>query len=151
MFSLKEVNYGTEKKDIKKWVEEHKTELIIAGVSIASIVAAFFAIKKHEELEELLATLTMNVKKSPVSLNVSESEMITLSNVVNPSEEVLENAVECIASITRAPHEVSEHIRNLHEGYNASAKKIAQALEEGIVLEAGQTIVDSYRTGVKVA
>ncbi|MGL5353714.1 MAG: hypothetical protein ACRDA5_10405 [Clostridium sp.] len=47
--------------------------------------------------------------------------------------------------------EVCDHIRNLPEGRNASAKKIATAAEFGYNLKPGQTWVDTYTKGVDVA
>ena len=41
-------------------------------------------------------------------------------------------------------HHASKHIRNLPEGHNASAEKIATAEEHGFSLGEGQTWVDDY-------
>ncbi len=41
-----------EKKTFVDWVKEHKKELIIAGVSIAAIIAVIVGIKNHKALEE---------------------------------------------------------------------------------------------------
>ena len=41
-------------------------------------------------------------------------------------------------------HHASKHIRNLPEGYNASAEKVATAEEHGFSLGEGQTWVDDY-------
>ena len=47
----------------------------------------------------------------------------------------------------KAPHAVSPHIRNLHEGYHASEDKILSAAENGFSLKEGQTWVRPYTTG----
>jgi hypothetical protein len=51
----------------------------------------------------------------------------------------------------RAAHGVSEHIRNLPPGCNASQEKIESATDHGYSLEPGQTWVESYTTGNKSA
>lgn len=47
----------------------------------------------------------------------------------------------------RIPHDVAEHLRNLPNGWKASAEKIATAAEHGYDLRPGQTWVEAYRTG----
>jgi hypothetical protein len=49
--------------------------------------------------------------------------------------------------IEKSPFDVSEHLRNLHIGWQASATKIATAAEHGIDLQPGQTWVDSFTKG----
>ncbi len=51
----------------------------------------------------------------------------------------------------RAAHNVSEHVRNLPPGCNASQEKIESATGHGYSLEPGQTWVESYTTGNKSA
>lgn len=51
----------------------------------------------------------------------------------------------------RASHDVSEHVRNLPHGWNASHKKAETAADHGYNLEPGQTWVESYTTGNKSA
>ncbi|MDD3185315.1 MAG: hypothetical protein ACOX1S_14975 [Anaerostipes sp.] len=49
------------------------------------------------------------------------------------------------------PIEVSEHLRNLPEGWNASAEKILSATEHGYQLNPGQTWVDTYTKNKVIA
>ena len=67
-----------------------------------------------------------------------------LKSEVALARDVVENNT---ASIERAPHDVSKHIRNLPYGFKASTEKIATAGENGYVLNEGQTWVKNYRTG----
>ncbi len=49
------------------------------------------------------------------------------------------------------PIEVSEHLRNLPEGWNASAEKMLSATEHGYQLNPGQTWVDTYTKNKVIA
>lgn len=41
-----------EKKSLVNWIKEHKTQLIIAGVSITAIIAVILGLKNREAIEE---------------------------------------------------------------------------------------------------
>ncbi len=62
------------------------------------------------------------------------------------------NATGCVLNpikdvVTRIPHDVSGHPRNLPEGCHASLSKLQEAKETGIQLLDGQTYVNPYSTG----
>ncbi len=133
-----------EKKTFVDWIKEHKKELILAGVSIASIITAIICVKNHTALEENWTNLRKLIEKTdviPTSNEVANADVISSKNIVE------------ISNITndRMPHDVSEHIRNLPDNWKASAEKIATAAEHGFNLQPGQTWVESYRTGNLVA
>ncbi len=130
-----------EKKTFVDWVKEHKKELIIAGVSIAAIIAVIIGIKNHKALEETWSSLRKLVEKAPEAMPVAKSVPVT---EVSPVKEIIEVN---IISADRVPHDVAEHLRNLPEGWKASAQKIATAAEHGYDLLPGQTWVEAYRTG----
>lgn len=130
-----------EKKTFVDWIKEHKKELIIAGVSIAAIIAVIIGIKNHKALEEAWASLRKLVEKAPETMPVAKSVPDT---DVLPVKEIVEIN---IISADRMPHDVAEHLRNLPEGRKASAQKIATAAEHGYDLLPGQTWVEAYRTG----
>ena len=54
-------------------------------------------------------------------------------------------------SVSRSPHDVVSHLRNLPEGWKASQSKLDEAREMGIVLLPNQTLVDAYSTGERIA
>ena len=56
-----------------------------------------------------------------------------------------------IHDVIKHSHSVSEHIRNLPEGWKASRTKIETANNRGFKLNPGQTWVAEYRTGGAVA
>lgn len=130
-----------EKKTFAQWVKEHKKELIIAGVSIAAIIAVIIGIKNHKALEEAWASLRKLVEKTPecipVEKTVAATEAVPVKDIVEIN----------IVTADRIPHDVAEHLRNLPEGWKASAEKIATAAEHGYDLLPGQTWVEAYRTG----
>ena len=137
-----------EKKGFIAWVKAHKKELIIAGVSVATIIAIILGIKNRDALVELWGSLRASVAKSPAP--VRELPDIT---PVTPAVSIIETekipvaeATEMVRSV-QYPFDVSEHIRNLHPGWKASAEKMAEAKTIGITLLPGQTIVDGYTKG----
>ncbi len=138
-----------EKRTILDWIREHKKELIIAGVSITALILAILGIKNRKAIEEVWNSLRQIVNQKPVTIQPST---ITPVSEITVKTETLTNVVESnIIPITKAPHYVSEHIRNLPNGYKPSAEKLALAAERGLELLPGQTIVDAYRTGGAVA
>ena len=130
-----------EKKTFVQWVKEHKKELIIAGVSIAAIIAVIIGIKNHKALEEAWASLRKLVEKTPEYIPVEKTVAVTEAVPVKDIVEIN------IVTTDRIPHDVAEHLRNLPEGWKASAEKIAKAAEHGYDLLPGQTWVEAYRTG----
>lgn len=130
-----------EKKTFVEWIKAHKTELIIAGISITAIVGIIIGIKKYQVLEEEWISLKNLVEKPPE--NISFVKM-SVDEEINVDKEVIDITV---IQSSRTPHNVSEHLRNLPEGWKASAEKIAMAAEHGYELLPGQTWVEAYRTG----
>ena len=135
-----------EKESFFTWINEHKMHLIMAGVSITAIVVTALSVKNQKALEDVWESLKRMTEKAPkIALDNDKS----ISGVKDFSEITIEN--DNISAITRSPHAVSEHIRNLPNGYKASSEKIELAIERGFELLPGQTIVKSYETGGNVA
>lgn len=130
-----------EKKTFLEWVKEHKTELVIAGVSIAAIIAVIIGIKNHKALEETWASLRKLVEKTPECIPAPQQVPVTDAVPVKGIVEIN------IMTAGRIPHDVAEHLRNLPEGWKASTEKIATAAKHGYELLPGQTWVKTYRTG----
>lgn len=130
-----------EKMTFVQWVKEHKKELIIAGVNIAAMVTVIIGIKNLKALEGAWSSLRKLVGKTPecipVKKTVAVTEAVPLMDIVEIN----------IVTADRIPHDVAEHLRNLPEGWKASAEKIATASEHGYDLLPGQTWVEAYRTG----
>ena len=125
-----------EKKTCITWIKEHKKELIIAGVSVTAIILAIIGLKNQKELETAWKSLKNLIEKVP-------------DNVQTPDFPVVSDAVSIVEKpvIPHTPHDVPLHLRRLPQGQKPSAEKLAQAVELGIELLPGQTLVNSYRTG----
>ena len=130
-----------EKKTFVDWVKEHRKELIIAGAGIVAIIAVIIGAKNRAALEEIWASLRKLVGKKPDIIPVSNA--VSVADVA-PVKDIMEIN---IVTADRMPHDVAEHLRNLPEGWKASAEKIATAAEHGYDLRPGQTWVEAYRTG----
>ncbi len=138
------------KNQIIEWIKNNKKKLIIAGVSITTILVVCLGLKKHEELEAAFASLKKLVDKTSTPNEDFACDGTTALSIACTCEDIVEIQND-IVPICRTPHDVSEHIRNLHEGYKPSQEKIIEAARKGIPLEDGQTLVDAYRTGINVA
>ena len=128
------------KKGLLAWVKSHKTELILAGVSITTIIGVILGLKNKDALAKLWATLSKSITKAPMETAVAAS-----AATVTP-------VLETVAS-TRAytppteAFDVSRHIRTMAEGWHHSAEKSAEAAALGIELLPNQTLVGPYTKG----
>jgi len=137
-----------EKKGFVTWVKEHKKKLILAGVSVGVIIAIVLGVKNKDALMKLWETMKASIKKP-----IAPGRDISVATPTVPAIHAMEvrelPAVEITKSsrIMQYPFDVSDHIRNLHPGWKASAEKLAEAERLGIVLQPGQTLVDGYTKG----
>ncbi len=134
-----------EKKTLVSWIKEHKKELIIAGVSVAGIIALIVGFKNQDQIIAALESLKRTISKTPVSLNTEKVIDIPTKAVI--PIEITESSVSRSLPVDTVPFSVSSHIRNLHEGWSPSAEKIALAAERGYDLKKGQTWVEEYMKG----
>lgn len=126
------------------WVKEHKKQLIIAGISATAIIGTILAVRNRKELVKLSESLCDLIKKHNGKCNITSATEEILPSAVDTSHFP---EIHVTKNTNTVPFEVSSHIRNLSNGRQASAKKIATAVENGYVLEPGQTWVDSYTKG----
>lgn len=131
----------TERCNYIKCVMTHRKELIIAGVSVSAIVAILLGYKNRSELLALWSTLEGKLDNGAQCRITSQTSSVTNVVKVEPRV-VIPKLKTCIISVI--PQEIRSHIRNLPEGWNASAEKLATAAENGYLLLPGQTWVDSY-------
>lgn len=140
-----------QKKGFLAWIKAHKKELVIAGISLTALIGIILCIKNRDSIEALWKSLSRAIKKSPAEVReVSRTTIkkiahssVTVTDVINPTEIPVINTTRTFQN----PFEVSDHIRNLHEGWRASAKKITEAEAMGIILQPGQTLIDAYTKG----
>lgn len=123
---------------IFNWVKSHKTEIIVAGVSIAAITALILEIKNKDAVLELLKTVKS--ESNPVPL---KTQALLNNNAISESCKSTR-----IYTAPQNPYNVDWHIRNMSGGRHHSPEKAAEALKLGIELLPNQTIVDSYTKGL---
>ena len=136
------------KKGFIEWIKVHKNKLLIAGISITAIIAAVLGYQNRESIIALWDTLKKALQKTsvnelPVISTVPKVDAIN-PTAVNTVEVVIEPVAKAVRSLPQNPFEVTDHIRNLPEGWRASAGKIATAAEHGYKLLPGQTWVERY-------
>ena len=132
-----------ERKGLIQWIKGHKKQLIIAGVSIGSLILIIFGVKNQEEIKTLWDSLKRLVdhpekEKAGIAVKVSAD---------TPSELLPAIDITVTFDLEPIPFEVRRHIRNLPEGHHASPEKIAEAKKNNIILMENQTWVNSYMKG----
>lgn len=132
-----------ERKDLIQWIKGHKKQLIIAGISIGTLIMIILGIKNRVAIKAVWDSLK-EVVKHPT---VKATEEVVKDVAEIPSAQVSGTVAVVVSNSETLPFEVSRHIRNLPNGWNASPEKIAEAMENNIILMDGQTWVDSYMKG----
>jgi len=139
-----------ERKGLIRWIKEHKKELLIAGISIGALILIVLGIKNKDEIMALWNTLR-KVPKQPTVKVTETVRKVTTEYPIEPVQPV-QDVFDAVSSKSDSlPFEVSRHIRNLPEGWHASPEKIAEALENNIILMDGQTWVERYMKGEAAA
>lgn len=131
----------TEKKRFLDWIKEHKQQLILAGVSVMALIGIVIGVKNRDSLIDTWEYLKTLIDKKTDNHILESKPDVMDTDISNDEADV----VSCLT------YQVSSHLRNLHEGWNASATKIALAAENGYELCEGQTWVESYYKGGRVA
>ena len=112
------------------WARAHKKQLLLAGVSVTTIIGIVVGLKNKDTIMDLWVSL----EKLPVALNIAQAGPLA------PKEAI---PVRAHTSPKKAFH-VRQHIRRLSGGKHHSAKKAAEAAALGISLLPNQTLVDTY-------
>ena len=139
-----------EKKSFFFFFREHRKELLISGISMATIMGIVFSIKHKDSLIEL-----WNILKSIIDKSAFATSVIDKDETLEWIEPIVENKpVQTLITIDpgcleRLPHDVKAHLRVLPSGQHASSEKIATAAENGFDLSVGGiTWVKDYSTGL---
>jgi hypothetical protein len=140
-----------QKKGFIVWVKAHKKELVFAGISVTALIGIILCIEKRDSIESLWKPLSRAMEKSPaeaVEVSHTTIDKITRSSFT-ATDVITQNEIQSINTTKdfRNPFDISDHIRNLHEGWRASTEKIIEAEAMGIILQPGQTFVDAYTKG----
>ena len=129
----------SENNKFVSWVKAHKTESIIAGVSVTAIIGMILlASRTRDAIKELWDALENSLSKTPDKIY----EPVTIVQTAQP---VLEEVTPVrLYTSPQKPFDVSQHIRNLSGGRHHSNEKAAEAAALGITLLPNQTLVDTY-------
>lgn len=118
----------------KAWVQRNQKEILIA-VGIVAIIGG-------------VAILIIKGKR--VKLPLSEvGEKLILETPSNLAKNAADVTIEIDGVLKTFPR--SEFIRQLHEGWQASAAKMAQAAKMGIDIKPGETIVNACTVTMKAS
>ena len=89
--------------------------------------------------------LKNGLKTSSLQPNAVKAVAKTLtSNTLNSAVQTAAHSTSNATAVATKTVNVSQHIRNLHEGWTASAGAVKQAQAAGVELGIGQTFVNAY-------
>jgi len=133
------------------WFHKHRKEVLITAtiIAVTGTVAILLINGKKVKLpvKDLAEKL---VPEAPQMIKPIETAVNAVKQVVPEASKVAETVtVEVDGVLKTFPR--SEFIRQLHEGWHASAAKMAQAAEMGINLKPGETIVNACNVTMRVA
>ena len=139
------------KESVKKWSKDHRKQIVVAGITTVSLIGLFIGLKDRNVIE--------GVRKSILVCNSKlNSDMAMTGNLRNTD---YEECYKCLSTsiagysdngaASKTLHEVTGHVRNLHEGWCPSQEKIDLAKTLGIELLENQTFVQPYTKGKKAA
>ena len=118
------------KQNLLEKIKEHKTEIIVTGVTLISIAGVVLVLRNWDSVKEFTATgLLRKGTEACVSLTCASTLVENNISISLPSDKIID---------------VNDHIRNLSAGWHASAEKLATAKEHGYNLLANQTWVMPY-------
>ena len=127
----KEMIYMENKKSkFILWVKKHRVELIVSGISVASLILIILHYNGSvDDLFNMIRNKTLNK-------NINNENLAQVFNL----QPITENKIKGDIEIS-----VKEHIRKLPKGCHASPTKIKEAFSKGIDISDGSsTLVRSY-------
>ena len=112
------------------WVKKHRVELIVSGISVASLILIILHYNGSvDDLFNMIRNKTLNK-------NINNENLAQVFNL----QPITENKIKGDIEIS-----VKEHIRKLPKGCHASPTKIKEAFSKGIDISDGSsTLVRSY-------
>ena len=115
-----------------EWIDEHKVEVGVGLGLVLVFIGGVWVVKNGSPIP-----VKQTLSKETADKTSKFTQIVT--------ESIMEKNGE-VHEFTR-----SEFVRKLHEGWRASAAKLAEAAEKGIVLQDGETLVDACTVTLKCA
>lgn len=131
---------------LKKWLRKNKKVVAATAVILAvtgTVVTIVVSGKKVNIPIDELGKRIIPEKNNPVNTVVSGAAQEVVNQQIQ--DEMVSLEVDGITKVFPR----SEFIRQLHEGWNASEKKLLEAAERGITLQLGETIVNPCMVTMK--
>ena len=134
----------------KKWLSKHRKGVIITAsvLAITGTVAILLINGKKVKMPvELAAKIVPEVPKASGSVDAALEAAKDVAPQLSQMSDTVTIEIDGVYKVFNR----SEFIRQLHDGWQASPEKRAQAAAMGIVLKPGQTIVDPCIVKMRVA
>ncbi len=135
----------------KSWFRNHRKGVLITATILAItgplVILLINGKKVKMPVKELAEKL---IPEAPKAFKPAEAAMDAAKQITSEAAKVAETVtVEVDGVLKTFPR--AEFIRQLHEGWHASAEKAAQAAEMGINLKTGETIVNACTVTIRTA
>lgn len=142
-------NNKTEKGKVARWLSKNKWKIIGGTVLVAFSFGTVYLLYRNTSFYEYGVGPALSCLRKGGQKSVAMAESINMTEtVITETTKTVVSAAEgsTIFEDVVATREINVDgfVRNLPQGWNASAEKIAEAVEKGIDLKPHQTIVDSY-------
>lgn len=137
--------------ELQNWARKHKKELIITGTILGIIGAIAIVVINGKRVRIPITDLTRNINPAATESNLAVNGLDAITHYVAPTAvDLTENVSVNIDGVIKTfPR--SEFIRHLHEGWQPSAAKLAQAKKLRIKLNPGETIVNACTVTMRAA
>ena len=137
--------------EVQDWAHKHKKELIISGTILGIIGTMAIVVINGKKARIPVTGLTRNIIPDVTKRKTAVSGLTAIArDVVPTTADFAETVTVSIDGVIKTfPR--SEFIRHLHEGWQASAAKLAQAKKLGIQLNPGETIVNAGMVTLRAA
>lgn len=134
---------------VKKWIRKHQEEVIITASVLALTGTVVALISNRNKVATPIKKFAERIVPDASKAANHNSNVLETAKNVTPLLAQVDDVVTDNDVINTFPR--SGYIRHLHEGHLASPKKLAQAIDMGIDLKPGYTIVDPCRVKQRAA
>ncbi len=135
----------------KKWLSKHRKEVIITAsvLAITGTVAILLINGKKVKMpvKELAEKIVPEVPQASGSVDVALEAAMDVAPQLSQAAETVTIKIDGVYKVFPR----TEFIRQLHEGWQASPEKLAQAAAMGIDLKQGETIVNACMVKMRAA